>query len=406
MSLSDSVLQGLMKTHKSKKGITHPLIAIVANIMNAKTKLSSLALSDLKPHPLNQLVYRHVPIDHLAQDIRNHGLQERLMVTPDSTMIDGWRRGGALSYLERTLVPVCVKYLYDATEIEIAILQANKNREKSNEERLREFGTYMRIFKSGTLADQIKSLEMQGGFAEYEPNFIRDYAAAQVGLQNHEVGPGYALLEALEARRLEIPPDSVATVRTALNSSIAAGVSVAAFLNIISPENAASFEARLESTHPPEIYRRDYQDLNALEDRFIGTGTLKAAELTRNVEPSIDHDNDEAIKFRPIIKLLFNYADGTSLFDSEVFCDRLSIKCLQNVFKSLVKDNAKLSKENGRLTPTELKIVQQAVVMMFNSSNELSASTIGQIMKFSRVVAPKGLMKYGLDIALATERLP
>lgn len=100
---------------------------------------------DLTPHPLNAKVYRDSFSPDLLESIRERGVIDALTITWDGRIISGHRRWLAACECERDAVPVTVSDLTDELEIELAVLEANRQREKTNEQKAREVAERHRI---------------------------------------------------------------------------------------------------------------------------------------------------------------------------------------------------------------------------------------------------------------------
>ncbi len=101
--------------------------------------MESRPVPSLRPHPLNGRIYgeESVPEDFLAS-VRERGIMTPLAVKPDGTIISGHRRWRAAVALRLESVPVqVVSYSSDLDERE-AVLEFNRQREKSFSQRMAE----------------------------------------------------------------------------------------------------------------------------------------------------------------------------------------------------------------------------------------------------------------------------
>ena len=91
-------------------------------------------IHQLKPHPLSLKVYGEgEDLADLVESIRATGVLHPLIVTADYLVISGKRRLAAAKQIGLAQVPVIVSPLTDPLEIELAVLEANRAREKTNE---------------------------------------------------------------------------------------------------------------------------------------------------------------------------------------------------------------------------------------------------------------------------------
>jgi hypothetical protein len=113
-------------------------------------KLKLLSVKQLRPHRLSLSVYgKGEDVRDLAESVRSHGIRTPLTVLADErTVIKGKRRLDAarLAGLER--VPCLISSLTEKLQIELDVLEDNRSREKTNEQKAREFRERKRIEES------------------------------------------------------------------------------------------------------------------------------------------------------------------------------------------------------------------------------------------------------------------
>lgn len=115
---------------------------------NTDRVLVTVPVKRIKTHSTNERIYG--PTDaELVEDIRKYGLQCPPEVTEgDFTLISGYRRLAALRKLGVTEVQCIVRYdLKDPLDREVAIVMANRYREKSNDQKAAEVAWLMHIEK-------------------------------------------------------------------------------------------------------------------------------------------------------------------------------------------------------------------------------------------------------------------
>lgn len=98
-----------------------------------------LLVNELRGHPLNDAIYGDRADDELVARVQMHGIIHPLLVTPDGTVISGHRRLDAARRLGLSEVPVLVRPIGDPLEVEELVIEANRQREPTNEQRVREF---------------------------------------------------------------------------------------------------------------------------------------------------------------------------------------------------------------------------------------------------------------------------
>jgi hypothetical protein len=110
-----------------------------------KPNLVSVLISQIRPAPQNEQVYRPVRLNDpeirkLAQSIEEHGLQEPLVITRDSFIISGHRRHAACRLIGMYKVPCIVRddVGVDDPEFMTLLVENNRQRVKNLSEVIRE----------------------------------------------------------------------------------------------------------------------------------------------------------------------------------------------------------------------------------------------------------------------------
>lgn len=108
--------------------------------------VASKRVSSLKPHPLSLAIYGGMESGaDLQGSIAEFGVRTPLTVTKGGVIVKGMRRWLAAKALGLKEVPCIVTPLTDPLEIEIDLLEDNRFREKTNEQKAREFRERKRI---------------------------------------------------------------------------------------------------------------------------------------------------------------------------------------------------------------------------------------------------------------------
>lgn len=92
----------------------------------------------LKNHLVNIEIYGTHPSDEFVRSVAQHGVLVPLTITADGTVISGHSRRQAAIVAHVELVPCVVSPLTDPDEIEQSLIESNRQREKTNEQRARE----------------------------------------------------------------------------------------------------------------------------------------------------------------------------------------------------------------------------------------------------------------------------
>jgi hypothetical protein len=163
----------------------------------------------LKAHPLNAQLYRTLAgpaTGDLRESIREKGIIEPLLVTAEDVIVSGHRRKIVAIELGLNRVPVRVVQVDDDHQIERLLLDGNIYRDKSTDEKLREFGHHLKL--EALKAQKRKGTRKVAGeqgcdpaehAAPDEKGRARDIAAKKVGLSSRNAIDGWAVLQAIDA---------------------------------------------------------------------------------------------------------------------------------------------------------------------------------------------------------------
>ncbi len=118
---------------------------------NSKDLIRSIPINEIFPSPENAQLYRPVDctdpeVKTLAASIREHGIQELLVVTPDGFIISGHRRHAAAKLAGLKKVPCRVSAIQRRIngngkinpQFIVALREFNRQRIKTFDEKLRE----------------------------------------------------------------------------------------------------------------------------------------------------------------------------------------------------------------------------------------------------------------------------
>lgn len=113
-------------------------------------KIMLVPPEDLKPHPVNRKIYGDKVDKDFVESCKS-GLVEPIVTTSDFTIISGHRRAAAATLLDWDLVPAVVRDdLKDPLDIEEALILANRQREKTTEQKAREYTRLKEIEEART----------------------------------------------------------------------------------------------------------------------------------------------------------------------------------------------------------------------------------------------------------------
>ena len=135
---------------------------------------------DLKPHPLNKEIYGEEIADpDLVESIRNKGILETLVIRDDNVILSGHRRWLAVKALSLELVPCRVLSFSDPLDEEEALIEFNRQREKTFSQKMRESDHLLVIHgkRQGQRTDLLPAT-----FPEVRRGDTRDIVADKVGM--------------------------------------------------------------------------------------------------------------------------------------------------------------------------------------------------------------------------------
>lgn len=93
---------------------------------------------DLQAHPENDKIYHDHADNELIESVREKGILNPLLITYDNTIINGHRRWDAAKRAGLSTVPVVVFPSDDELDILEALIESNRQRQKTNEQIARE----------------------------------------------------------------------------------------------------------------------------------------------------------------------------------------------------------------------------------------------------------------------------
>ena len=96
-------------------------------------------VKDLSPHPLNAALYGDTCDAEFVESLASKGILTPLLITAENVIVSGHRRYYAALRLGMAHVPVVISDITDELEIEEALIEANRQRVKTNEQIGREY---------------------------------------------------------------------------------------------------------------------------------------------------------------------------------------------------------------------------------------------------------------------------
>lgn len=102
--------------------------------------------SDLRPHPENVKIYNDHADKDLVDSVLSKGVINPLLITYDNRIINGHRRHDAALKASLRTVPVVVFQSHDELDILEALIESNRQRQKTNEQIGREYEALKKIY--------------------------------------------------------------------------------------------------------------------------------------------------------------------------------------------------------------------------------------------------------------------
>jgi len=162
---------------------------------------------DLKPHPLNQQIYGETePDPELVTSIKKEGIITPLVILRDGTIVSGHQRHAGAIKAESDKVPVTIFQSEDPLEIEYALIKANLQRQKTNEQKAREFSKLKEIETEKAKRRQIEAGRVNGRGQKVQENFpeaigkgqARDLASDKLGVSGRTLDKSAKVVEVAE----------------------------------------------------------------------------------------------------------------------------------------------------------------------------------------------------------------
>jgi hypothetical protein len=207
---------------------------------DSERKIEFVDPRTLNDHPLNHEIYGDVPDEEFVARIRDKGIKVPLQVLADRTVVDGHRRKQAALACGMDLVPIVIRGdLTDPLEIEEFLLDCNDQREKTTEQRAREYQRYKALAaekakqrqrthgntapgrKKGDPEEATSEAEQHLGkiFPECSATVGRasDAAAQKVGMSTPTAEKASKVVEAIDEAAASGDVETATALREALN---------------------------------------------------------------------------------------------------------------------------------------------------------------------------------------------
>ena len=180
---------------------------------------TSVSVDTLNPHPLSVQIYQDEPDAAFIDNVRRRGIIEPLLVTTKHQILAGHRRWQAAIKAGIKQVPVREVEITSKVEEERLILDSNLQREKTTEQRLREYEHYRAIERKCASSRRGQRTDLRKNSSTSPAGRARDLAARKVGLSGAHAEIGMKILNELDARRDSKDETLSGEIRAVLNKS-------------------------------------------------------------------------------------------------------------------------------------------------------------------------------------------
>ncbi len=340
-------------------------------------EVTSVETASLHPHPLNKQVYGDEPDEAFVDDVQDNGVITPLLVTTHKLIVSGHRRWQAAVGLKLATVPARIVSEDDADTIEQLLLAANLQRDKSTEQRLREFELYLHLEAKAARARQGQRTDIGETFPESSKGRARTTAAAKVGFSDRTAERGWAVLKALEERSETENAQELEEILTVLNVR---GVEPA-YQRVVGLGWIEKPTPR--TTQPPKASDSTQRSTSSLSKNVLGsvqaapdmsattvgkeTGGERPGPPALILEPQVIQSQPTVIT-TPTIGELFELADGTSL---ELPRDgALSVSQLRTGLARLTR-YGRNERDGGAMSAIRLATIQRYFVGLAGTVNAM-----------------------------------
>ena len=196
--------------------------------------LERVAVSALKPHPMNQNIYGDGVDEKFVESVRQVGVLTPLTIAFDDRIISGHRRWDAA---KKAGVPevLAVRYgSHDEDDILVALIESNRrDRERTTAQKAKEYRHLKRIYekRQGQGGGQPAQKQARGTSGKSLPEVGKPEpppkptvrAARDVGMSRPTADKALAVVDVAEQLAAQGKPEEARRVEAALNRKVAAG---------------------------------------------------------------------------------------------------------------------------------------------------------------------------------------
>jgi protein gp37/ParB-like chromosome segregation protein Spo0J len=157
-------------------------------------------LRELKPHPLNAEIYGDGADAALVQSIKENGVLQPVLIDRSDRILSGHRRCDGANKAGLKEIPVQVFQSEDELDIQAALIEANRQREKSNEQIAREAAHLLKVERERASLRQFKanSKSKVPAKSPEDTGDARDVAGRKLGLGAKKIEQAAVVVETID----------------------------------------------------------------------------------------------------------------------------------------------------------------------------------------------------------------
>ncbi len=304
----------ISKTSETSPDSENHLREILENNVQVSPPIVKMAkVSDLKPHPENERIYGPPKLNApLLESIRASGIRQPLLVNGDGTTLQGHSRLYVARELGLPEVPAIFVDISDPDEQLETLLSGNSQRDKTNEQRAREFKGYHDIETRRAKARQAtnagagkdkggpksrKKAQPVENVSEAESGKARDIAAAKVGWSGPTAQSALKIVEAIDAAIASAhDSEAVRSIREKLETSVNAAFQECKKLNLLKTVAAAPGMPTSKKVHTEGFSKSDQAFAAQQFDPFTKDNQLNKVAIASLTVTQPSKSNDDAIR--------------------------------------------------------------------------------------------------------------
>jgi protein gp37 len=220
-------------------------------------KIHYINPKDLLPHPKNEEIYGDV--EDVSQDfidkIEKKGILTPLLITTDNRILSGHRRHKAALILELESAPVIYSVAKDETEEIYELIVSNNQREKTNEQKAREWKALLPIEEELAKRRQLNQLKqnqdpVQENFPERgSEGQARDKAAEVVGMSGKSAETASKVVEEIDRLKEDGDEKEAEKLSEKLNKSVSGAYREVRERNDVEPPKTKDHKPQFNSTN-------------------------------------------------------------------------------------------------------------------------------------------------------------